>query len=36
MTMSNNYLNTPKPHIAIEKTTQKFKGKQGVKMTKLG
>jgi hypothetical protein len=34
--MSNNYLNIPKPYIAIAKTTQKFRGKQGVKMTKLG
>jgi hypothetical protein len=33
--MCNNYLNT-QPHIAIAKTTQKFRGKQGVKMTKLG
>jgi hypothetical protein len=34
--MCNNYLNTQKPCIAIAMTTQKIRGKQGEKITRLG
>jgi hypothetical protein len=36
MIMNNVYLNAPNPHIAIASTTQKFSGKQGIKIVKLG
>ena len=34
--MNNVYLHTKKPHKAIAGTTQKFSGKQGIKIAKLG
>jgi hypothetical protein len=34
--MINVYLYTPNPHKAIAGTTQKFSGKQGIKIVKLG
>jgi hypothetical protein len=36
MIMNNVYLHTKKPHKAIAGTTQKFSGKQGIKIAKLG
>jgi hypothetical protein len=35
MIMNNVYLNHPKPHKEIVGTTQKFSGKQGIKIAKL-
>jgi hypothetical protein len=32
----NNVSPYPKPHIAIAGTTQRFSGKQGIKIVKLG